>query len=286
MILYKKEPFPLQMRNVMLLDDTASGGVVYVGKNTYDQALLLFGRMDGDPKRVLSLLTTTKTEAYRATPGLKNIVEDMMNTMPKPLNMIAPFLIYCVQNQGIDWSEVDRVFAYGILHQYSQLVDLNGVTLIPAEVRNNITVPTALLKSYEESWNDICQSLKDLVTLSPATAVKEQINTPVVTATPTQPAPATKTNADTASQPASVSPALAAAPAQNTGVPKEETMEEKIARISAENRARTEAARKAAEEAKKKQAAISGGAPTVSPQAQKKTEEAAAASDVLAEFDI
>ena len=45
MILYRKEPYPIQMKNVMLLDDTKSGGVVYVNKNTYDQALLLSGRL-------------------------------------------------------------------------------------------------------------------------------------------------------------------------------------------------------------------------------------------------
>lgn len=283
MILYKKEPFPLQMRNIMLLDDAESDGVVYVNKTTYDQALLLSGRMDGDPNRVLSLLTTPKTEAYRATPGLKNIVEKMMESMPKPLNMIAPFLIYCVQNQGIDWTQVDRVFAYGILHQFSQLTDFNAITLVPAEVRNNISVPTALLKSYEASWDDLCQSLRDLVTLVPTSAASQPVreiapspsvivNQPTVT---TQPTPA----------PAAV-PTSVSAPAPVATPNGEESMEEKIARISAENRARTEAAKKAAAEAKKKQESITGGKPEVTPQQKQSSEEAAAANAVFDEFDV
>lgn len=282
MILYKKEPFPLQMRNIMLLDDAESGGVVYVNKTTYDQALLLSGRMDGDPGRVLSLLTTPKTEAYRATPGLKNIVEKMMESMPKPLNMIAPFLIYCVQNQGIDWTQVDRVFAYGILHQFSQLTDFNAITLVPAEVRNTISVPTALLKSYQASWDDLCQSLRDLVTLVPTSAPSQ----PVREIAPSQSVIASQPTVAAQPTPAPVvAPAPASAPAPATASA-EESMEEKIARISAENRARTEAAKKAAAEAKKKQESITGGKPEVTPQQKQSSEEATAANAVLDEFDV
>lgn len=167
MIIYRNEPYPIQMRNIILLDDIESGGVLYVNKDTYDQALLLSGRLDGDPARVLSILKTPKNEVYRTMIGLKGLMDTMMQTMPKPLNMLAPFLIFCYQNQGIEWDAKNRVMAYGILHQFSQLVDFNTITLVPAEVRSNLSLPTIMINQYQASWDDLCKSLEDkLVTIS------------------------------------------------------------------------------------------------------------------------
>lgn len=169
MILYRKEPIPLQMKNIMLLDDAEGKGVIYVNKDTYDQALLLHSRFDGDVNRVISTLKSKKTEAYICIYGLKELIENMSKTMPSPLNMLAPFLMFCVPNQGIDWDGTDREFAYGILHQFSQLVDFNAITLVPSEVRANISIPTAILKNYESAWNELCSTLEDKVMLRPST---------------------------------------------------------------------------------------------------------------------
>lgn len=169
MIIYRKEPYHLQMRNIVLLDDIESGGFVYVNKDTYDQALLLSGRMDGNPQRVLDVLRSPKNEIYRTRLGFKGLMENMMKTMPKPLNMLAPFLLLCVGNQGIDWKEDDRIFAYGVLHQLSQLIDFNSVTTVPAQIRADVALPTALLMQYEVSWNELCSSLEDrIVSITPA----------------------------------------------------------------------------------------------------------------------
>ncbi len=167
------------MKNVMLLDDVKSSGVVYVNKTTYDQALLLSGRLDGDPKRVLDILRSPKTEAYRVILGLKGLIDEMMSSMPKPINMLAPFLAFCAQNQGITWDPKDRVFAYGILHQFSMLVDFNAITLVPVEVRNNITVATTVLKEYETSWDDLCSSLRDKVVLGQVQPVQQVVQVPI-----------------------------------------------------------------------------------------------------------
>lgn len=165
MILYRTEPYPLQMRNIMLLDDAESGGVVYVNKDTYDQALLLSGRMDGNPQRVLDVLKTPKNQVFATMAGLKSLTENLMQTMPKPLNMLAPFLIFCTHNQGIDWDPKNRIMGYGILHQFSQLIDFNAVSTISAEARATISLPTALINQYETSWEELCTSLKDRVVL-------------------------------------------------------------------------------------------------------------------------
>lgn len=169
MIIYRTEPYRIQMRNIMLLDDIESKGVVYVNKDTYDQALLLSGRLDGDPQRVLNIIKTPKNQIYLTIAGLKGLMENMIKTMPKPLNMLAPFLILCATNQGIEWKADDRVFAYGILHQFSQLTDFNSITTVSAEVRSNVSLPTALLMQYQASWDELCSSLTDKVVLGEPT---------------------------------------------------------------------------------------------------------------------
>lgn len=177
MILFKTEPYPLQMKNIMLLDDEPSGGVVYVNKSTYDQALMLSARLDGDPNRVLQLIKSVKTDAYSVTFGLKDVVPEMMRTMPKPINMLAPFLAYCCANTTLEWDPKNREMAYGILHIYSQMIDFNAMTLVPAQVRNEITFPTSILMTYKDSWNDLCSSLRDNVVLG---APMAQATTPIV----------------------------------------------------------------------------------------------------------
>lgn len=173
MIIYRKEPYHLQMRNIMLLDDPSTGGVVYVNKATYDQALLLFGRFDGNSQRVLDTIKGKGTEVYILNKPLKALVEKACAEMPEPLNMIAPFLIYATSNQGIDWENATLELAYGILHQLSQLIDFNATTLVPKEVRAQITVPTVILMQYQTSWDELCSTLKDKVVTVPGVTVEE-----------------------------------------------------------------------------------------------------------------
>ena len=194
--------------------------------------------------------------------------------MPKPINMLAPFLIFCVQNQGIEWDANDREFGYGILHQYSQLVDFNAITLVPAEVRNNIIVATSVLKEYRTSWDDLCSSLKDNVVLgSVAQPVIQQVQVapqPVAAPTPV-------------AQPAST-PTPAPAPAPASG---EMSMEDKIkafqekmareAEADKKEREAKAAKRKAAEAKPVTAATTTTGAPKA---------EASAASAVLDEYDF
>lgn len=173
MILYRKEPYPLQMKNIMLLDDIKSGGVVYVNKATYDQALMLHSRFDGNVQRVADTIKSKKTEVYITIPNLPKVIETMGKTMPEPLNILAPFLMLCANNAGIEWDVEDREMVYGILHQYSQLIDFNAMTLVPAEVRANVQFPTSLLKQYKVSWEDLCSTLEDKVVLAPKTVIQE-----------------------------------------------------------------------------------------------------------------
>ena len=272
MILYKKEPYHLQMKNIMLLDDAKSGGVVYVNKTTYDQALLLHSRFDGSTDRVLALLKNKKTEVYIAIPGLKGLMEEMCKSMPEPLNILAPFLVFAAQNQGITWDAKNREMGYGILHQYSQLVDFNAITLVPAEVRTNITIPTGILLKYEDSWDDLCSSLAEkIVEVQGAVSVVpvQQVvqPTPVVATPVVQPSPAPVVQ----STPAPVAPT----PVQPAPTPGSSTSSEGgemsfIERLRASRMASEEAAKKEQEEkSKNKPASTPTPAPAIPAEAPK-----------------
>lgn len=279
MILYRKEPYPIQMKNVMLLDDVKSGGVVYVNKTTYDQALLLSGRLDGDPKRVLDILKSPKNEIYRTMLGLKGLMEEMMSSMPKPVNMLAPFLIFCTQNQGIEWDANNREFGYGILHQFSQLVDFNAITLVPTEVRNNITVATTVLKEYQTSWDDLCSSLKDNVVLGAVQPVTQMVAPvqPVIPQAPVTPAPVTQSAPTPVAAPTPVP-----TPAPTSG---EMSMEDKIKAFQEKMAREAEEEKKEREAKAAKRKAASDAKPATSSTASKSSE-AQAASAVLDEYDF
>lgn len=160
MILYKKEPLPLQMRNMILLDDNSTGGVVYVSKATYDQALMLWSRFEGDVNALFAFYKVNET-VWKSVDGLYEVMKKVKSEFPEPLNILAPFLKLLATNKGLDWANMENEMIYGILHQISQLIDFNATTLVPAEVAAKISIPTVLLKGYQQSWDDLTLTLKD-----------------------------------------------------------------------------------------------------------------------------
>lgn len=279
MILYRKEPYPLQMKNIMLLDDVKSGGVVYVNKATYDQALMLHSRFDGNVQRVADTIKSKKTEVYITIPNLPKVIETMGKTMPEPLNILAPFLMLCANNAGIEWDVEDREMVYGILHQYSQLIDFNAMTLVPAEVRANVQFPTSLLKQYKVSWEDLCSTLEDKVVLAPKTVIQEVKVEQPVQITPT-PVPAPQPIQQTpAPQPAPV-----ATPAPQPAQPKTEEkplspLEKKLLEIKKQSEERDKAINKKAAETPKP-------APSTKPATPAAKKEAEVNTNLLNEYDI
>jgi hypothetical protein len=281
MILYKKEPYRLQMKNIMLLDDVESKGCVYVSKATYDQALMLQSRFDGDTQRVINAIKTKKTEIYITNAGLRSTIEKMAKTMPEPINMLAPFLMYCAQNQGLEWDAENREMAYGILHQLSQLIDFNATTLVPVEIRTNLTIPTALLKQYEASWDDLCSTLEDKVVLA-APVIAQSVS--VQPTQQTQESIKPEQPAQTQSVVHQAKPVEAPAPQ-----PKVEEEEDPIVKKLRELKKKSDAE---FEEMKKKEAKQdsqpkpSASAPAKTQMLGEKKNEAAAANAVLDEFDV
>lgn len=279
MILYRKEPYPLQMKNIMLLDDVKSGGVVYVNKATYDQALMLHSRFDGNVQRVADTIKSKKTEVYITIPNLPKVIETMGKTMPEPLNILAPFLMLCANNTGIEWNVEDREMVYGILHQYSQLIDFNAMTLVPAEVRANVQFPTSLLKQYKVSWEDLCSTLEDKVVLAPKTMIQE-----VKVEQPVQVAPASTPVPQPAQQTPTPQPAPVATPTPQPTQPKPEEkplspLEKKLLEIKKQSEERDKAINKKAAETPKPTPAAKPATPAAKKEAEVNT-------DLLNEYDI
>lgn len=279
MILYRKEPYPLQMKNIMLLDDVKSGGVVYVNKATYDQALMLHSRFDGNVQRVADTIKSKKTEVYITIPNLPKVIETMGKTMPEPLNILAPFLMLCANNTGIEWNVEDREMVYGILHQYSQLIDFNAMTLVPAEVRANVQFPTSLLKQYKVSWEDLCSTLEDKVVLAPKTMIQE-----VKVEQPVQVAPASTPVPQPAQQTPTPQPAPVATPTLQPTQPKTEEkplspLEKKLLEIKKQSEERDKAINKKAAETPKP-------TPAAKPATSAAKKEAEVNANLLNEYDI
>lgn len=279
MILYRKEPYPLQMKNIMLLDDVKSGGVVYVNKATYDQALMLHSRFDGNVQRVADTIKSKKTEVYITIPNLPKVIETMGKTMPEPLNILAPFLMLCANNTGIEWNVEDREMVYGILHQYSQLIDFNAMTLVPAEVRANVQFPTSLLKQYKVSWEDLCSTLEDKVVLAPKTMIQE-----VKVEQPVQVAPASTPVPQPAQQTPTPQPAPVTTPTPQPTQPKTEEkplspLEKKLLEIKKQSEERDKAINKKAAETPKPTPAAKPAMPAAKKEAEVNT-------NLLNEYDI
>ena len=279
MILYRKEPYPLQMKNIMLLDDVKSGGVVYVNKATYDQALMLHSRFDGNVQRVADTIKSKKTEVYITIPNLPKVIETMGKTMPEPLNILAPFLMLCANNAGIEWNVEDREMVYGILHQYSQLIDFNAMTLVPAEVRANVQFPTSLLKQYKVSWEDLCSTLEDKVVLAPKKVIQEvKVEQPAQVVPTPAPQPAQQVHIQ---QPV---PTTVSTPTPQPVQPKTEEkplspLEKKLLEIKKQSEERDKTINKKAAEVHKPTPAANPTTPTAKKEAEVNTK-------LLDEYDI
>lgn len=161
MILYQEKPYRgINMRNILLLDDETSGGVIYVSQNTYDQAKAILTRFDNQYgqawKHCVAGKVTTADAVYP-------LAVEWKKTVPEPLNYLAFAFQYIKDAAGIEWESVSRRDMFGYMHELSMMIDFNACTLAPPELRAQVIIPTTILKSYEESWKDLTEKLEDRI---------------------------------------------------------------------------------------------------------------------------
>ena len=166
MIIYREKPYPIQMRNVMLLEPDDSSYVLYVSKETYDQALQINVRFDGNINRVYDMLSSNIQTELNKNQGLVNVIKRYSIVMPSPINMLVPFLTLCYKKDTITWDVDSKDISkqiIGILHTYSQFIDFSSVISVPPEVRLSIDLPVPILMNYENSWSTLCDSLEESI---------------------------------------------------------------------------------------------------------------------------
>lgn len=142
------------------VEESVEKGVVYLSKSTYDQALLLFDRMEGELSYLKKALIGTSAKHSEA-------IDYFYNSAPEPLNILAPYLGLIRDDVEL---ETDIRSLCGALHMMSMIIDFNEFAKVPAEVRANVDFSKSTVRKYEQSWKDMEVKLKvadiDLETIS------------------------------------------------------------------------------------------------------------------------
>lgn len=112
---------------------------MYVSKDVFQQAVILFDWYQGDIQEVLNALEVEH----------KNIkaIEQFFEIAPEPLNILGAYLVYAPEMENFDFE-----VACGYLHQMSKLIDFNEFSKLPTDVRNLMKFRPVFLNKYEQSW--------------------------------------------------------------------------------------------------------------------------------------
>ena len=148
MILYREEMTNVIQRNVLLLE-LAGGDYLYVSQNTYDQALLLYDRFEGEK----GVLNRTIGEGSNK----KEYADFFFENAPEPICILAPFLNTLLCDMEL---KLEMRMLCGVLHQMSQTIDFNSFVNVPKEVRAKVKFSKTTLVGYEKSWDDILLKLR------------------------------------------------------------------------------------------------------------------------------
>ena len=119
-------------------------GFVYMSKDSYDQAIILNDRFEGDCSIIASRLDIGDRQAAA--------IEYFSETAPEPLNILAPYLAFV--NEKLELP-CDFEFLCGALHQMSTVINFNEIVKVPKEVRANVDFTKAFIEKYKQSWETL-----------------------------------------------------------------------------------------------------------------------------------
>lgn len=162
MIIYSKEPFKPNMKNIIMLDAGMTDGYIYVSKDTYEQAVAVGVTFSKDHERVERALGKM-IDGWKITPGIFTVFRKAAESLPEPINILCTF-IGLASNAGLPWkadaSEEEMCeLVCGVLHTISQFADFYSMTLLPPEQRTKLDIPNHVYKGYRESWNSLINDL-------------------------------------------------------------------------------------------------------------------------------
>ena len=140
MIYFSEKPIPMSHRsNIVMLDLQDDLGHVYVSKPTYDQALLIYDKYNGDVTYLDSKLNIAKNQDY--------VVDYMRDVLPIPLDILTPFY-NLINNVEINIDNLSETI--GLLSYISSIIDFNAYIKVPYEVRAKIVFSKSVLNDYKQ----------------------------------------------------------------------------------------------------------------------------------------
>lgn len=119
-------------------------GFVYLSKDTFEQALLIDDRFEGQLDFVLSRLTKNINH--------EDAIDYFYEKAPEPLNILAPFLTLVKEEVEL---KNDFELLCGALHQMSTAVNFKQILLVPPEVRINLDFGWNYIRKYKNNWDSM-----------------------------------------------------------------------------------------------------------------------------------
>lgn len=145
MIYYSKELLPKWEPELIMLDmDGDVPGHLYVTRNTYDQAVILYNMYDGEFSKIES--------ALGVAPSQRMVVSYAFEILPEPIKILAPFYNLVSSNVEIDTSDVEVLV--GVLSWLSMNLDFKNVLKVPPEVRSSLVFNKSILLDYQSYVRD------------------------------------------------------------------------------------------------------------------------------------
>jgi hypothetical protein len=151
MILFKNKPISIAQENCIMLElengeDPDNSNFVYLSKSTYDQALLLSDRFEGE----CTYLNEKINGKDRSMIVNDHTIDYFFKNAPEPINILAPYLGL------IDFKlDEDLEQLCGALHMLSMTIDFNEFSKVPDTVRANVRFSRSTIKRYKQNWKDI-----------------------------------------------------------------------------------------------------------------------------------
>lgn len=145
MIIFKEKAISVAQENCIMLEVGEGNGFVYLSKSTYDQALLLNDRLEGELSYLKKVLIGDATKHESA-------ILYFYENAPEPLNILAPFL--GLVKADVELEKNIRSLC-GVLHEMSMAIDFNEFSKVPASVRADVEFGKSAIKKYEQSWADM-----------------------------------------------------------------------------------------------------------------------------------
>ena len=120
----------------------ANNGYIYVDKSTYEQATILNNKYCNDFDGLCKLVGGTNNQ---------ELVKFYYNSIPEPMNILAPFIGIIDDSTEFDGSLTELV---GCLHVIARSIDFTKFVKIPAEIRNTVTFSDHIRKEFEIQWQE------------------------------------------------------------------------------------------------------------------------------------